>query len=52
MNMKKISNLILVLGIASAFCFSACVDKFAVGDAFLEKAPGSISTETLSIFSK
>ena len=38
--MKKISNLILVLGIASAFCFSACVDKFAVGDAFLEKAPG------------
>ena len=38
--MKKISNIILVLGICSAFCFSACVDKFAVGDAFLEKAPG------------
>ena len=38
--MKKISNIILVLGILSAFCFSACVDKFAVGDAFLEKAPG------------
>ena len=37
---QKISNVILVLGIASAFCFSACVDKFAVGDAFLEKAPG------------
>ena len=38
--MKKILNIILVLGICSAFCFSACVDKFAVGDAFLEKAPG------------
>jgi hypothetical protein len=38
--MKKISNIILVLGICSAFCVSACVDKFAVGDAFLEKAPG------------
>ena len=37
---QKISNVILVLGIASAFCFSACVDKFAIGDAFLEKAPG------------
>ena len=38
--MKKIFNNILVLGIVSAFCLSACVDKFAVGDAFLEKAPG------------
>ncbi len=38
--MKKISNILLVLGICSAFCFSACVDKFAIGDAFLEKAPG------------
>ena len=38
--MKKISNILLVLGICSAFCFSACVDKIAVGDAFLEKAPG------------
>ena len=34
--MKKISNIILVLGILSALCLSACVDKFAVGDAFLE----------------
>ena len=37
---QKISNVILVLGIAAVFGFSACVDKFAVGDAFLEKAPG------------
>ncbi|MBQ6762270.1 MAG: RagB/SusD family nutrient uptake outer membrane protein [Bacteroidales bacterium] len=36
--MKK--NIILVLGIVTAFLVSACVDKFAVGDAFLEKAPG------------
>ena len=38
--MKKISNIILSLGICAVFGFSACVDKFAVGDAFLEKAPG------------
>ena len=38
--MKKISNILLVLGICSAIGFSSCVDKFAVGDAFLEKAPG------------
>ena len=38
--MKKISNIILVLGIAAIFGISSCVDKFAVGDAFLEKAPG------------
>ena len=38
--MKKISNIILVLGISAVFGFNACVDKFAVGDAFLEKAPG------------
>ncbi len=37
--MKKILNILLVLGLSSAL-FSACVDKFAVGDAFLEKAPG------------
>ena len=35
--MKKISNILLVLGICSAFCFSACVDKFAIGDAFVVK---------------
>ena len=40
MNMKKISNILIVLGICSAFAFSSCVDRFAVGDAFLEKAPG------------
>ncbi len=40
MNMKKILVNILVLGICSAFAFSSCVDRFAVGDAFLEKAPG------------
>ena len=38
--MKKKLNIILVLGICSVFCLSACVDKFAIGDAFLEKAPG------------
>ncbi|MBP5219021.1 MAG: hypothetical protein J6Z47_08760 [Bacteroidales bacterium] len=38
--MKKKLNNILFLGIFSAFCLSACVDRLAVGDAFLEKAPG------------
>ena len=38
--MKKNSTKILILGICSAFLVSACVDKLAVGDAFLEKAPG------------
>lgn len=38
--MKKKLNTLLVLGICSAFCFTACVDRFAIGDAFLEKAPG------------
>ena len=38
--MKKKLNNILALGIFSAFLVSACVDRFAVGDAFLEKAPG------------
>ena len=38
--MKKKSDIILVLGICSAFFMSACVDRFAIGDAFLEKAPG------------
>ncbi len=37
--MKKILN-ILLLGICSACLLTACVDRFAVGDAFLEKAPG------------
>ena len=38
--MKKIYNTTLILGIVSAFLLSSCVDRFAVGDAFLEKAPG------------
>ena len=38
--MKKKSNNILFLGILSAFLLSACVDRLAIGDAFLEKAPG------------
>ncbi|MGI5847446.1 MAG: RagB/SusD family nutrient uptake outer membrane protein [Candidatus Cryptobacteroides sp.] len=38
--MKKKLNRILVLGIFSAFSLSACVDRFAIGDDFLEKAPG------------
>ena len=38
--MKKILNIVLVLGIFAGFSVSSCVDRFAVGDAFLEKAPG------------
>ncbi len=38
--MKKILNNILVLGICAAFFSTSCVEKFAVGDDFLEKAPG------------
>jgi len=38
--MKKTYQYILVLGLSAIFAFSACVDRFAVGDAFLEKAPG------------
>ncbi len=38
--MKNIFNNILVLGICAAFFSTSCVEKFAVGDAFLEKAPG------------
>jgi hypothetical protein len=38
--MKKIFNKILLAGICSVFFTTACVEKFAVGDAFLEKAPG------------
>ena len=46
--MKKISNTLLVLGLCASFCFSACVDKFAIGDAFLEKAPGvDVNSETV-----
>ena len=38
--MKKILNKILVLGFCAVFLNTACVEKLAVGDAFLEKAPG------------
>ena len=38
--MKNILNKILILGICAGFFSTACVEKFAVGDAFLEKAPG------------
>ena len=38
--MKKRLINILLLGICSAFAITACVDEFALGDAFLEKAPG------------
>ena len=38
--MKKILNNILLLGICAAFFSTSCVEKFTVGDDFLEKAPG------------
>ena len=38
--MKKILSNILIIGLCAAFFSTACVEKFAVGDAFLEKAPG------------
>jgi len=38
--MKKILNIVLALGIFSSIFLSSCVDRFAIGDAFLEKAPG------------
>ena len=46
--MKKKLVHILLLGICSAACLSSCVDKIAVGDAFLEKAPGvDVNMETV-----
>ena len=46
--MKKISNIILALGIGTALTLSSCVDRFAIGDAFLEKAPGvDVNIETV-----
>ena len=38
--MKKILNKILVLGIGAVIGTASCVDPIAVGDSFLEKAPG------------
>ena len=49
--MKKISILLLVLGIWSAFCFTACVDRFAIGDNFLEKPPG-VDVNIDTVFTK
>lgn len=46
--MKK--NIILLLGICSALLFSSCVDRLAVGDAFLEKSPG-VDVNIDSVFS-
>ncbi len=50
--MKQISKYILVLGLCSAaVSVSSCVDRLAIGDAFLEKAPGvDVNIET--VFSK
>ncbi len=48
--MKKIFNYILALGMTS-FIFTACVDDFNVGDAFLEKAPG-VEVNIDTVFNK
>lgn len=48
--MKKKLNNILFLGILSTFMVSACVDRLAIGDAFLEKAPG-VEVNIDSVFS-
>ena len=49
--MKKIYNIILALGIGSALLLSSCVDRLAIGDAFLEKAPG-VDVNIDTVFSK
>lgn len=46
--MKK--NFILLLAICSALLLSSCVDRFAVGDSFLEKSPG-VDVNIDSVFS-
>ena len=38
--MKKKLNILLVMAAVAGLSLSSCVEKFAVGDAFLEKAPG------------
>lgn len=38
--MKNKSNILLLLGLCSFFSITSCVDKIAIGDAFLEKSPG------------
>lgn len=49
--MKKIFNKILLLGIFAAFFSTSCVDRLAVGDAFLEKAPG-VDVNIDTVFSR
>nr|AFP49711.1 SusD1 [uncultured Bacteroidetes bacterium] len=49
--MKKIFNKIVVLGLCSAFLLPACVDRLAIGDAFLEKAPG-VDVNIDTVFTK
>ncbi len=46
--MKK--NIILLLTVCSALTISSCVDRIAVGDAFLEKSPG-VDVNIDSVFS-
>ena len=48
--MKKIFNYILALGMTTGI-FTACVDDFNVGNAFLEKAPG-VDVNIDTVFSK
>ena len=48
--MKKLFNYILALGMATGI-FTACVDDFNVGNAFLEKAPG-VDVNIDTVFSK
>ena len=48
--MKKIFNYILALGMTSCI-FTACVDDFNVGDAFLETAPG-VEVNIDTVFNK
>ncbi|MCR4854385.1 MAG: RagB/SusD family nutrient uptake outer membrane protein, partial [Prevotella sp.] len=48
--MKKIFIYILALGMTTSI-FTACVDDFNVGDAFLEKAPG-VDVNIDTVFSK
>lgn len=38
--MKHRNNILLLLGICSFFSITSCVDRLAIGDAFLEKSPG------------
>ena len=48
--MKKLLNYILALGMTTGI-FTACVDDFNVGNAFLEKAPG-VDVNIDTVFSK